>query len=84
MHFLILRTKHKLPAKTSLITPLKKGKKKNFSVLKISPLTSLPLHRKTLKFLAKNIHEKSIEKPQKKPIEKTRKKILDESPKISL
>ena len=56
LHFLILRTKHKLPAKTSNqtppkpaktspITPLKKGRKK-FSVFKISPLMSLPLHRK--------------------------------------
>ena len=85
MHFLILRTKHKLPAKTSNqippkpaktspITPLKKGEKKKISVLNISPLTSLPLHRKTLKFLAKNTHEKSMEKPQKNPLKKPGKK----------
>ena len=86
MHFLILRTKHKLPektsyqtppkpAKTSPITPLKKGKKKKkkISFLKISPLMSLPLHRKTLKFPAKNSHEKSIEEPQKNPLKKPEK-----------
>ena len=86
MHFLILRTKHKLLAKisnqtppklakTSPITPLKKGKKKKKT---LGPL-DFPSHISTLSIekhsnFYPNTHEKSKEKPQKNPLKKLEKK----------
>ena len=50
------------------------NKKKLFLSFSLENKKTKTITKHSLKFPAKNSHEKSIEKPQKKPIEKTREK----------